>query len=242
MGSQWYDAAVTLAFLAGVTERVALLSHVVVLPYRHPLVTAKAYATLDRLSGGRAILGVGSGHVKPEFQILGVPYEERGRLTDEYMGAIRAAWSSESAAFDGATVQFRDVRVAPRPIQRDSGHWGPPMWIGGNTRAAVRRVGRHGDGWIPWQVTCEEFAEGVREARRLAACRRASLAFIAPLHVATDDGADVARERVGAWRHAGATGFHVGFAHRTFEELVSRIEWFAATVMRDTTTDAGPNT
>src|SRR5438128_4238806 len=88
MGAAWYDAGSTLAFVAGATARIALLSHVLVLPYRHPLVVAKQYGTLDRLSGGRVILGVGSGHLKPEFAALGADYDGRGRVTDEYMHAI----------------------------------------------------------------------------------------------------------------------------------------------------------
>src|SRR5207253_11248119 len=84
MGATWFDAGSTLAFVAGATTRIRLLSHVLVLPYRHPLVVAKQYGTLDHLSGGRVILGVGSGHLKPEFAILGADYERRGRVTDEY--------------------------------------------------------------------------------------------------------------------------------------------------------------
>src|SRR5438067_10086172 len=90
MGATWYDAGSTLAFVAGATARIRLLSHVLVLPYRHPLVVAKQYGTLDRLSGGRVILGVGSGHLKPEFAALGADYDQRGRVTDEYIHAIGA--------------------------------------------------------------------------------------------------------------------------------------------------------
>src|SRR5947199_226884 len=98
MGATWYDAGSTLAFVAGATTRIALLSHVLVLPYRHPLVVAKQYGTLDHLSGGRLILGVGSGHLKPEFAVLGADYARRGRVTDEYIHAITAAWGLEVGA------------------------------------------------------------------------------------------------------------------------------------------------
>src|SRR5947199_5035457 len=162
MGATWYDAGSTLAFVAGATTRIGLLSHVLVLPYRHPLVVAKQYGTLDRLSGGRVILGVGSGHLKPEFAALGADYDRRGRVTDEYIHAIGAAWETDVARFDGQTVAFRDVMVAPRPTRQPR----PPIWVGGNSRAAVRRAARHADGWIPWQLTPDDFAAAVAFARR----------------------------------------------------------------------------
>jgi len=118
MGAAWFDAGSTLAFVAGATTHIRLLSHVLVLPYRHPLVVAKQYGTLDRLSGGRVILGVGSGHLKPEFTVLGADFARRGALTDEYLAAIAAAWTEEVASFAGETLAFRDVIVAPRPAQR----------------------------------------------------------------------------------------------------------------------------
>jgi len=147
MGAAWFDAGSTLAFVAGATTHIRLLSHVLVLPYRHPLVVAKQYGTLDRLSGGRVILGVGSGHLKPEFTVLGADFARRGALTDEYLAAIAAAWTEEVASFAGETLAFRDVIVAPRPAQRPR----PPIWVGGNSRAAVRRAARLADGWVPWR-------------------------------------------------------------------------------------------
>ena len=235
MGAEWYDAAATLGFLAGVTRRVRLLTHVVVLPYRHPLITAKAFGTLDRLSGGRVILGVGSGHLKPEFSVLGVPYEERGRRTDEYMRAIRAAWASEVVTFEGETVSFHDVLVAPRPRQHTRARAGPPMWVGGNSPVAVRRAARLGDGWIPWDVSVEVFAAAVERARAIATAvrRETSLDFVAPLRVDLGDDAARTTERIAAWGRAGATAFHVGIAHRSLGELLERMQWFAALAMPD---------
>jgi probable F420-dependent oxidoreductase len=233
MGAPWYDAAVTLAFLGGATSRIELLSHVLILPYRHPLVVAKAFGTLDRLTNGRLVMGVGSGHLKPEFKVLGVPYERRGALTDEYMQAIRAAWASDVARFEGPTIRFADVRVEPRPGARANGRPGPPIWIGGNSMAAVRRAARHGDGWIPWRVTPAEFAVAVGRAREIAraARREERLEFVAPLTVSTSDGRSAVCQRVDEWQHAGATRFHVGFAHRSFEEFLARIEWFSTAVI-----------
>src|SRR5262245_17000500 len=117
MGPTWYDAGSTLAFVAGATSRIRLLSHVLVLPYRHPLIVAKQYGTLDHLSGGRVILGVGSGHLKPEFRVLGADFERRGRVTDDYIAAIHAAWTGDVARFESPSVSFRDVVVSPRVAQ-----------------------------------------------------------------------------------------------------------------------------
>ena len=107
MGATWYEPATTLAFVAGVTQRIGLLTHVLVLPYHSPFDVAKQYATLDRLSGARVILGVGAGHLRGEFGALGAPFEERGAVTDEYIRIIKALWTDEEASFEGAYRSFR---------------------------------------------------------------------------------------------------------------------------------------
>lgn len=139
MSTVWYDTIATLAWLAAQTTRVRLLSHVYVLAYRHPLVAAKAFATLDALSGGRVICGVGAGHVEPEFEELGVPFEGRGALLDEALVLFESALRSEYPP-----EAKNDVGVAPRPVQQPR----PPIWIGGSSPAAVRRAARY-DGWLP---------------------------------------------------------------------------------------------
>jgi probable F420-dependent oxidoreductase len=224
MGGTWYEPAATLGFVAGMTERIELLTHVVVLPYRHPLITAKTYATLDRLSGGRVILGVGSGHAKPEFRTLGVPYERRGRYTDEAIAALRAVWTDAVASFDGELVKFRDVVVAPRPVRVG----GPPIWVGGNSRAALARAARFCDGWIPWQLSVEDFANAVAggTALRAEAGRRGPFEWVAPLVVARGASAPPLRDQILEWMKAGASGFHVGFESGSAGEFVERIEWF----------------
>ncbi len=227
-GTVWYDAAVTLGFIAAVTTRIRLLSHVIVLPYRHPLVIAKAFATLDRLSNGRVILGAASGHLKPEFRTLGVIYEDRGALSDEYLQAIQTAWEHESATFNGRFVQFRDVTVAPRPCQQPR----PPIWIGGNSRAAVRRAAGYGDGWIPWMITPAEFSQAVEYARQVQeqVGRRAPLEYVAPLAVGANDRAETIVARIEEWTAAGATSFHVGFSHTGLDHLLERMTLFAGVV------------
>jgi probable F420-dependent oxidoreductase len=136
MSTTWYHPVATLGWLAGQTTNVRLMTNVYVAAYRHPLETAKAFGTLDALSGGRVILGVGAGHVEGEFAALGIPFAERGRITDEAIDGILAAWSDEYVG---------DVGLRPRPVQAPR----PPIWIGGSSKPALRRVAARGDGWIP---------------------------------------------------------------------------------------------
>jgi probable F420-dependent oxidoreductase len=161
MSTTWYDPIATLGFVAAATTTVRLLTSVLVLPYRHPLVAAKAFATLDALSGGRVILGVGAGHVEQEFAALGVDFAARGRLTDEAIDLIRAAFTDEWPAHDGAVWHAHDLGVRPRPRQQPR----PPIWIGGNTPAALRRVARRGDGWIPQGTFRDQFAAQIATIR-----------------------------------------------------------------------------
>lgn len=150
MGTTWYDTIAALGWLAARTTTVRLLSHVLVLPYRHPLAVAKAFSTLDVLSGGRMILGVGAGHVEGEFAALGVDFATRGRAVEDGVSLIRQAFAEPfvdvpnrgSGGDDVATVS---VGVGPRPVQPG----GPPIWIGGSSKVAIRRAALLGDGWLP---------------------------------------------------------------------------------------------
>jgi probable F420-dependent oxidoreductase len=148
MSTVWYDTVATLGYLAAVTRRVRLMSYVWVAPYRHPLMTAKAFATLDALSGGRVILGVGAGHLEAEFTALGVDFTRRGALLDEAIDAVTAAFIDEYPQHRGPTWPVRDLGQRPRPVQQPR----PPIWIGGSTKAALRRAAERGDGWLPQGV------------------------------------------------------------------------------------------
>ncbi|MEV5282175.1 LLM class F420-dependent oxidoreductase [Streptomyces sp. NPDC051994] len=145
MGTVWYDPVATLSFLAGITERVRLMSHVAVVGLRHPLITAKQYATLDHLSGGRLILGVGAGHVQEEFEAVGADFAGRGPVLDETIDALRAALGAEEyPEFQGERFAFSGLGQRPRPAQQRV-----PLWVGGSSPAAVRRAALRGDGWLP---------------------------------------------------------------------------------------------
>ena len=144
----FYDPFTALAWLAAQTTRVELGTTVVILPYRHPLLTARLAANVDQLSGGRFILGVGVGWARQEFEALGLPFERRGAMSDEYLAAIRTAWTSDPASYAGRFVSFRDVHTAPPPVRAPH----PPIWVGGASDAALRRAVRFGDAWHPIRI------------------------------------------------------------------------------------------
>jgi len=161
MGAYWPHAFTAMAFIAGATTRLAVNASVIVLPYHEPITLAKAVATLDVLSGGRVVLSVGVGHAEDEFRALGVPFEKRGRIADEYLEVMKVLWTEDAPCYEGEFVQFGDVRFEPKPVQQPH----PRIWIGGNSKAALRRAARHGSGWMPWLVTPDELPACLAELR-----------------------------------------------------------------------------
>jgi probable F420-dependent oxidoreductase len=154
-----------MGVVAGATERVRIGTSVLVLPYRNPLVLANEVATLDRLSEGRIILGIGAGWMDEEFEALGIPREERGARTDEHLEALRALWADEQpATFGGRWTRFRDVHLATRPHTPG----GPPVLAGGNTAPALRRAGAVVDGWMGFEVFPEDAPASVARIREAA--------------------------------------------------------------------------
>ena len=135
------EALATLSFAAAVTTRVGLGTSVLVLPLRQPVIAAKQLATLDVLSGGRLILGLGAGWLREEFDACNVPYRKRGALMDEALGVLQACWASSPTSFSGPTVSFTDMKVQPLPGRHI------PLWIGGVSERALRRAVEQGDGW-----------------------------------------------------------------------------------------------
>ena len=142
----YYEPLSALNFIAGCTQRVRLGTHVLIIPYRNPVLTAKILSTLDVLSGGREILGAGGGWREEEFQAMGLDtYKERGAVTDEYLQVYKELWTKEDASFDGKYYQISDTGFEPKPVQKPH----PPVWIGGHSGPAVRRAAKYGDGWMP---------------------------------------------------------------------------------------------
>ncbi len=154
----------TLLFVAAITERVKLGTTVLVLPMRNPIVTAKQLASLDVLSNGRLILGVGTGWMEEEFQMLGVPFKRRGARTNEYIRLIKALWTEENPSFEGEFWQIKDVGFNPKPLQKPH----PPIWTGGHSAPALRRAGRLSDGWHAVGVSPDTLREQFQEVQRHA--------------------------------------------------------------------------
>lgn len=144
MRTEWWEPFTLLAYLAATTERVRLLTHVHVPAVTHPLITAKHLATLDRVSSGRAILGVGAGHLQAEFEALDADFDNRGAITDEAIDVIRAAMRDEWVSHHGEYFSIEDMGISPRPVQESV-----PIWVGGSSAPARRRAAERGDGWLP---------------------------------------------------------------------------------------------
>ena len=171
MSTTWYDTVATLGWLAGITSRVRLMSHVYIAALRHPLRAAKEFATLDVLSAGRVIVGVGAGHVTEEFELLGPPFDERGSALDEALEAIALGLVDEFPELPGPRWPAKDMGVSPRPVQRPR----PPIWVGGSTRPALRRAARFGDGWLPQTIKRGEMRAQVAELLEMRSEWRASV-------------------------------------------------------------------
>ncbi|GAA1543359.1 LLM class F420-dependent oxidoreductase [Streptomyces albidochromogenes] len=241
MSTVWYDPVATLAFLAAVTERVRLLSHVAVVGLRHPLVTAKQYATLDHLSGGRLVLGVGAGHVPEEFDALGADFAGRGGVLDETIDALRAALGEEEyPEFAGERFSFSGLGQRPRPAQRQV-----PVWVGGSSPAAVRRAAVRGDGWLPQGDPRDRLPAQIAKLRRT----RAEAGVTAPIEIGAiteplyvgEPSWDVGRrtlsgkpahlaESLRAYRAMGVDQIQVRFRNRSLRELTDQMAAFGGEV------------
>jgi len=167
-GKPYYEPLTVLSFVAARTRRVRLGTSVLVLPYHNPIRLAKTAATLDVLSGGRLILGVGVGAIENEMRAMGTPFAERGAFTDEAIAVMRALWTEEDPRFDGKYSRFAGMKFSPKP-------WQPsiPVVIGGVSRAAIRRAARLGDGWQPLGLSPEGLGQAIASLREEArACGR----------------------------------------------------------------------
>jgi probable F420-dependent oxidoreductase len=241
MSTVWYDPVATLGFLAGVTGRVRLLSHVAVVGLRHPLLSAKQYATLDHLSGGRLVLGVGAGHVREEFDALGADFEGRGAVLDESIDALRAALGpDEYPEFSGERYSFKDLGQRPRPAQPRV-----PLWVGGSSPAAVRRAALKGDGWLPQGDPRDRLPAQIAKVRALREAAGIEGPFTVgaitePLHVGepawtvgrrTLTGKPQAlAESLRAYPAMGVDQIQVRFRSRSVTELADQMAAFAADV------------
>ncbi len=147
-----YDPLVVLSYVAARTSRIKLGTSVLIMPYRNPIVTAKTLATLDQMSGGRVIAGVGSGWNQAEFDALGRPYRQRGSRTDEYLQIWQACWAPGMTSFQGRYYSFENMHINPKPLQRPH----PPIWIGGSGAGSLRRAARFAEVWQPTPTALED--------------------------------------------------------------------------------------
>jgi len=188
------DPLVALAHLAAHTERVRLGTGVIILPQRNPVVLAKQVASLDVLSGGRLILGIGVGYLEPEMTAIGVPMAGRGSRSDEYLAAMRSLWEDEAPAFHGKFVDFEGVDAQPRPVQRPL-----PVVVGGHSERAFLRAARHADGWYGFLTGLRAMAE-YREGLRAAIERTGRTE---PLHISVSPSRRMDAETVRAYAELG---------------------------------------
>jgi len=249
-----HDQLTTMAFIAGKTTRLGLVSSVMVVPHRPAVLAAKMLATIDILSGGRLTVGVGAGWLKEEFDALGVPpFAERGLVTDEYIAAFRTLWTEEVPAFSGRYVQFSNIDFAPKPIHM------PPIWIGGESGPALRRAARLGDGWYPIGINPQHPLNSLKLYRAAVARLRklteeagrdpASVAlayrvnrFGPELEALADDGerrlfsgtADQIVADLNDLQELGVSHVDFGFAGDTTEELIATMQACAASIIRRT--------
>ncbi len=161
----YYHPLATLSYLAGTTKRVRLGTSVLVLPYHNPVELAKYTATLDHMSGGRVTLGVGVGAMTEEFAALGVPFRQRGALTNECIAVMKELWTNPDPSYHSSRWNFSELKFSPKPVQKPH----IPLWIGGSSPGALRRAATMGDGWHPSGMSPEEFSAGREEVRTLAA-------------------------------------------------------------------------
>jgi len=232
-GGRYWDPLVTLSTVAAHTTRIGLLSHVLVLGYHHPLEVVKSYGSLDEASGGRVLLGVGVGTLRPEFDMLGVPFDDRGARADDALRAIRAAFGRRAPSYDGPYYRFSDVVVDPCGLDRPVA-----MWIGGRSRRSLRRAVELGDGWIPFGLALPDLralladpalAEGV-QAR--AGAFEVVLAPEPPVDPLSRPGETAAV--VEAYAEAGATALSLRFEHRSRSHYVEQLGAMAELVATST--------
>jgi probable F420-dependent oxidoreductase len=244
LGPRYPETLSAAAFLAGATSRIRVFTHVLVLPYRNPVVLAKGVSTLDFLSGGRITLGIGAGHMEQEFAVLNVPHNQRGPMTDEYIRAMKELWTSDRPSFQGNYVRFDGIVFEPKPLQKPH----PPIVVGGNSRPAMRRAASLGDGWVPWLITAQQLPACLSYIHEQPAFRERTRPFDVFMPLAsqqahdyvqrkvgeayTPAGRDETVERIGVLKEAGATGILANLpCTSTVDEYLERLKWFAQEII-----------
>lgn len=217
-----------LSFVAACTTKVRLGTAVLVLPHRNAVVTAKTVATLDVLSRGRVILGVGVGWMEEEFNAVNASFTHRGPLSDEAVAVMKELWTSEHPAFSGKFHRFSEVACEPRPVQKPH----PPIWIGGHTGPALRRIVEYGDGWAAVVFSPQEFAERLDKLKEKAAKAGRDLSKITLCVSPRGKRPEAMLEDIPRYQELGATYLYLAFFNfaRSYEEMAKMMEQFARDV------------
>jgi probable F420-dependent oxidoreductase len=219
-GATYWDPLATFGYLAAVTERIRLATNVLVLGYHHPLAIAKRYGTLDVVSGGRLVLGVGVGTLREEFDLLGAPFDDRGERADDALRALRVALSAKEPTYDGAHYSFSGLVIDPRAMQAKV-----PIWIGGRTLRSLRRAVELGDGWTPFAVTPTQVKDWLA---RLDAPSDFEVVLAPARPLDPIGAADATREELAALTDAGATTVKASLVHHSLEHYLEQLASLAA--------------
>ena len=218
-GATYWDPLATFGYLAAVTERVRLATYVLVLGYHHPLEIAKRYGTLDLVSGGRLILGVGVGSLREEFELLGAPFEDRGARADDALVALRASLSREQPAYHGSHYDYDGFVVRPCAVQPRV-----PLWVGGRTRRSLRRAAALADGWAPFGVSVAQVADWLAGIDLPDGFE----VVISPERALDpSDGASVCADALGALAGAGTTIVAARVVHHSLAHYLEQLEALA---------------
>jgi probable F420-dependent oxidoreductase len=225
-GSRYWDPLATFGYLAALTTRIRFATNVLVLGYHHPLEIAKRYGTLDQISNGRLILGLGVGSLHEEFDLLGVPFHDRGQRADDALSALRTSLSTTTPEYSGSFYRYAGVALDPCALQR-----AVPLWIGGRTARSLRRAVELGDGWVPFGIRAADVATMLAAARATAAwdARTRSLEVVLRNGRPADplDDPDGARSMVDKLIGAGATGMQLTFVHQSLAHYLEQLEAMA---------------
>jgi probable F420-dependent oxidoreductase len=228
----YLEPVAVLAAAAAVTDTARLGSSVFILGHRHPVVMAKMLASIDALSNGRLICGVGVGWWKEELEILGVPFHARGRQADEAIRAFKALWTQDNPSFDGEFFKFRDIGFAPKPVQKPH----PPIWVGGDSPGAFRRVVTLGDGWHATSKTPAQFEEALGRLRAAAdaAARRFDTIELSLRFGLTDallaHGAQAAIDQLAEFKRLGLSHVVLEFRRDDLDRMIDILEVVTGTI------------
>ncbi|MGA8858062.1 MAG: LLM class F420-dependent oxidoreductase [Candidatus Bathyarchaeia archaeon] len=240
-----FESLMTLSFAAAHTEHVKLGTSIIVLPLRNPIIFAKQTATLDQLSDGRLILGLGAGWMDDEFATLGFNFRDRGKIMSEQIRILRILWTEDQPEFNGHFFKFSDIVFLPKPVQET----GLQLWIGGSSLSAFKRVARLGDGWHPVGLSPKEFAQGKEKLNSiLKSGRKITMSVRVPVKISSSakttytmssgdqaymvgGGREAVVREIEAYEHAGLDHLVCYFGNEPYEQVTAQTTLFAEEIM-----------